>query len=260
MITVCQLLRLGALVCAVLVAACSFGATRQPGLVAGQSSTVEQKLVHSVFVGEWKPGYVYQITFRGTAGNMAATVHVADPDNARITHDLPARVVVFGTTVEVRYLQSDRVDKLIYSSADDSLEGQSITGSAMQDRWWAKRAVASGGGDAATVAALFPEFTWAPVSPALFTGRDADGVLGAICMNSFEENQETLMATCGMALAQQVGIAPTSADSLTWTGYNTFKTVGPNSGNLVVVVGKDKAATMDASVRIYKKLERQPDW
>ena len=85
-------------------------------------------------------------------------------------------------------------------------------------------------------------------------------MFGAICMSPGDGNQEALVAMCGTALARQVGLAPTSAGSLSWTGYQTFKTVGPNSCNLVVVVGRDNAATMDASVRIYKTLERQPEW
>ncbi len=259
MITRCQLLRLGALLCAVVVASCSAStALQQPGMVS-------QKLVDSVFAGEWKPGYVYQVSFRGTVGNLAATVHTADADNPRMTHDVPARVAVYGTNVELRYLQSDRVDKLIYIAQDDRLEGQSVGGAAAQERLWAKRAcagcaTAAGGGDAATIAALFPEFAWAPVSSAISIGRAPNGVFGAICMSPGDGGQETLIASCGAALGQQMGLAPTSAGSLSWTGYQTFKTVGPNSGNLVVVVGRDNEATMDASVRVYKALEKQPAW
>jgi hypothetical protein len=243
--------RLGALAC-VLLAACSLGPTGQSGMVA-------LKLTGGVYKGEWKPGYLYQVSFRGSGGTMAAEVRRMDDDSARTVRDAPARVVVFGNSVELHYLEGNRVDRLIFNAEEDELQGQSDT----QDRLYAKRVrpgSAAAGPDAAQLAALFPEFAWMQTSSTIFTGRDAKGMFGAICVNGDEGSPESLAADCGGALAQQVGLTPTSPGSLSWTGYSTFKSVGPNSGDLVVVVGKDNGATMDESVKVYKALAQQAGW
>jgi hypothetical protein len=249
------LLRLGALAC-VALAACSLDPT-------GQKNMVALKLAGGVYKGEWKPGYLYQVSFNGSGGTMRAEVRMADDDNARTVENFPARAVVFGNTVELRYLQDGRIDKLVYIPEDDELQGQPGFQGAGQDRVWAKRVSAgsaAAGPDGAQLTALFPEFTWAPASGTIFTGRDASGMFSAICLNDGVGSQESLVAECGVALGRQIGLTPTSPGSLSWTGYSTFKSVGPNSGDVIVVVGKDNGATMDESVKVYKALAGQQGW
>ena len=94
---------------------------------AGYTPTaVEQKLTDRVFKGEWRSGFVYQITFRGVGRSMTATVYVVDSDAAKTVYNMPARVVVNGNAVDLQFTNFDRIDKLTYSPDSDTLTGYSL--------------------------------------------------------------------------------------------------------------------------------------
>lgn len=103
-----------------------------------QPSAVEQRLTGRVFVGEWKPGFSYRITFKGVGVEMAAVVQVIDSDPARTVYTMPATVRVDGDKVALQFTNLDRVDRLVYAATDDRLAGQSFFRGALRNEVWAK--------------------------------------------------------------------------------------------------------------------------
>jgi len=97
--------------------------TNSKGYVA---SEVEQRLTGRVYIGEWKPGYTYKITFKGVGREMTAMVFVVDSNAAQTEYTMPTKVVVQGNNVELRYTGLSRVDKLVYDPSEDRLEGHTF--------------------------------------------------------------------------------------------------------------------------------------
>ena len=124
------------------IAIAGFGAALLAGCAANpagyQPSAVEQRLTGRVFVGEWRPGFLYKITFSGVGNEMTALVHVIDSNANRTVYNMPARVAVDGEKVDLRFTNFDRVDRLVYNSSDDRLAGQSFFQGSLRNSVWAK--------------------------------------------------------------------------------------------------------------------------
>lgn len=103
-----------------------------------QPSAVEQRLTGRMFAGEWKPGFLYRITFRGVGREMTAIVHVIDSDQSRTVYNMPANVSVDGDKVDLQFTNLDRIDRLVYTSSDDRLSGQSFLRGSRLNSVWAK--------------------------------------------------------------------------------------------------------------------------
>ena len=105
-----------------------------------QPSSVEQALTGATYRGEWRAGYLYEISFAGVGAEMTALVHVIDSDRAGTHYRMPARVAVAGTAVTLRFTQLDRVDHLTFSPNGQRLEGHTVYRGEPRERdLWAER-------------------------------------------------------------------------------------------------------------------------
>ena len=103
-----------------ITACASTATTNSKGYVA---SEVEQRLTGKVYTGEWKPGFTYKITFKGVGREMTAIVFVVD---SKAEYNMPAKVMVEGNNVDLRYTDISRVDKLVYDPREDRLDGNTF--------------------------------------------------------------------------------------------------------------------------------------
>ncbi len=79
-------------------------------------------LASAVFRGEWKQGFIYQVTFPANLIADKAEVYVIDSDEKRTEYRLPTRVSIDGAEVELRF-EFDRTDFLTYDADSDRLTG-----------------------------------------------------------------------------------------------------------------------------------------
>lgn len=109
-----------ALVAALGLSACDQGGGGGAGATA---SAVQSRLVGRTYLGEWRSGYPYRITFLQEAGGLRADVFVEDSDSKRTTYNMVADVSIDGNEVTLVYRGFDRRDVLTYSGGQDRLEG-----------------------------------------------------------------------------------------------------------------------------------------
>ena len=89
-------------------------------------NSTEQALTGSLFRGEWYPGYLYEIAFRGVGVEMSARIRVIDSDASRTEYKMNARVEVDGADVTVKFNSIDRVDRLTFNPERSKLSGYSV--------------------------------------------------------------------------------------------------------------------------------------
>ena len=86
----------------------------------------EQALTGSLFRGEWNPGYLYEIAFRGVGVEMSARIRVIDSDASGTEFYVNAKVEVDGADVTVTWKSVDRVDHLTFDPERSRLSGYSV--------------------------------------------------------------------------------------------------------------------------------------
>ena len=105
-----------------------------------QPGPVEQALTGATYRGEWRAGYLYEISFAGIGAEMAALVHVIDNDSAGTHYRMPARVTIDGNAVTLTFTEFDRVDHLTFDPNDQRLEGHTVYRGEPRERdLWAER-------------------------------------------------------------------------------------------------------------------------
>ena len=101
------------------------------------TAATESALADSVYRGEWRNGYLYEITFNGAGSQMRAVVHVIDSDSTGTEYRMPARVKVSGNDVKLRFTQFDRVDHLTFDPERLGLTGYTVFEGRKSNRLWA---------------------------------------------------------------------------------------------------------------------------
>lgn len=111
---------------AVLTAILTACAPPQPAETAAATNPASEAtsaaLAGSVFKGEWRQGFLYQVTFPANLSSDKAEVFVIDSDTKRTEYRMPTRVSIDGTDVELKF-EFDRTDFLTYDAAGDRLTG-----------------------------------------------------------------------------------------------------------------------------------------
>ena len=108
--------------------------------VGYQPGPVEQALSGATYRGEWRAGYLYEISFAGVGAEMTALVHVIDNDSAGTHYRMPARVAVADNAVTLTFTEFDRVDHLTFNPNGQRLEGHTVYRGEPRERdLWAER-------------------------------------------------------------------------------------------------------------------------
>ncbi len=106
------------------LAACAPAAPPKPAVTTDPASqTTASRLAGAVYKGEWRQGFLYEITFPADLSDTAE-VYVIDSDAARTEYRMPTRVEVSGNGVKLRFTKINRVDHLTFD--DDRLAGYTV--------------------------------------------------------------------------------------------------------------------------------------
>ena len=109
----------------VALAACAPVAPPAPAVANDEASNaVAARVAGAVYTGEWRSGFLYQITFPADLADYTAEVYVIDSDAARTEYRMPARVEIAGSDAKLRFTRLNRVDHLTF--ADDELKGYTV--------------------------------------------------------------------------------------------------------------------------------------
>lgn len=100
--------------------------------------SVENLLSGVTYRGEWREGFLYEVTFTGVGAEMTALVHVIDSDAARTEYNMPATVSVVGNNVTLTFTRFDRVDHLVFDPISSRLDGHTaFEGKKRNEGTWA---------------------------------------------------------------------------------------------------------------------------